>query len=315
VETSTVNLYRVRLRPTSPWRTPWQSDTLAGMLCCAAARRDGADVLAREILQPAMSGRPSFVLSDAFPGDWLPIPMTVRLQPWPAEERKPVKRARWLTPDAFRHAQRGELLAASEFVSEPGFHSFVQLRNTIGRTSNTTSDGGGLFGDRLYAVNGNTELSVYVRVADGFADRLLSLFRELEQTGFGSDNSIGKGQFELVSELQPQPELDSVPNANGVVVLSSFQPGPTDPTEGYWESFTKYGKLGSHFGIENVFKRPMIMLRPGACFRMPSPRAWIGRAIAMDALLALDTAATLSGQGCSVFQLAFGLTMPFVWSK
>jgi CRISPR-associated protein Csm4 len=285
------------------------------MLCWAAARRDGPEVLAREILQPALAGQPPFVLSDAFPGDWLPIPMTVRLQDWSAEDRKPVKRAHWLQPDAFRRAQRGELLALSELVSERGIHSFVQLRNTIGRTSNSTSDGGGLFGDRLYAVNGNTELAVYVRIADGFADRLLVLFRELEQTGFGSDNSIGKGQFELVSELQPQAELDSVHNANGVFVLSTFQPGPADPTDGCWESFTKYGKLGSDFGIENVFKRPMIMLRPGACFRAALCRGWIGRAIPMNELLALDAAATLSDRGCSVLQLAFGLSVPFVWSK
>jgi len=159
------------------------------------------------------------------------------------------------------------------------------------------------------------DLSLHVRVADGFADRLLALFRELEQTGYGADNSIGKGQFELVSEPQPQPELDSVPNANGVFALSTFQPGPADPTDGYWESFTKYGKLGSDFGIENVFKRPMIMIRPGACFRAASSRGWIGRAIPMDELLAPDAAATLSDRGCSVLQLAFGLSVPFVWSK
>ncbi|MBI2190701.1 MAG: hypothetical protein HYU36_01795 [Planctomycetes bacterium] len=304
-----MKLYRLGLRPTSPWRTPWQSDTLSGMLCWAAARRDGPDVLARDILQPAAAGRPPFVLSDAFPGDWLPIPMTVRLQPWSAGERKAVKRARWLPPDAFRRVQRGEPLAASDLVAEHGIHSFVQLRNTIGRTSNTTSDGGGLFGDRLYALNGTAELSVYARVAGGFEQRLLALFRELEQTGFGSDSSIGKGQFEVASDLETQPDLDSVLDPNGVFVLSTFQPGPTDPTDGYWESFTKYGKLGPDFGLENVFKRPIVMLRPGAWFRA-LPRQVIGRAVPMGDMLAPEAIAQLSARGIDVCQFAFGLTVP-----
>jgi CRISPR-associated protein Csm4 len=284
------------------------------MLCWAAARRDGPEVLAREILQPALAGQPPFVLSDAFPGDWLPVPMSVRLQAWQAEERKAVKRARWLRPDAFACAQRGEPLAPAELVSAHGIQSFVQLRNTISRASNTIGDGGGLFNDTLYAVNGNAELSVYVRLADGFNERLLALFRELEFTGFGSDNSIGKGQFELATGLEPHPELDTVPNATGVFVLSTFQPAPRDPTDGYWESFTKYGKLGPDFGIENVFKRPLVMFRPGACFRSIVPAGWLGRAISMHELLAAEVVTTLQRRGASVVHLAYGLTVPFAWS-
>jgi CRISPR-associated protein Csm4 len=304
-----VKLYRLRLRPTSPWRTPWQSDTLCGMLCWAAARCDGPDVLAQQILQPALAGCPRFVLSDAFPGDWLPVPMTVRLQNWPADNRKAVKRARWLPPDAFRRAQCGESLASDDVVAENGIRSFVQLRNTIGRTSNTTSDGGGLFGDRLYALEATTELSVYARVAEGFERRLLALFRELEQTGFGSDCSIGKGQFEIASDLESHPELDSIGESNGVFVLSTFQPGPNDPTDGYWEAFTKYGKLGPDFGLENVFKRPLVMFRPGACFR-GSSQAFVGRGIPMSEILADDAVAQLSSRGIDVCQLAFGLAVP-----
>ncbi len=283
------------------------------MLCWAAVRRDGPVVLAEEILQPALIGRPRFVLSDAFPGDWLPIPMTVRLQNWSADKRKAVKQARWLRIDAFRRVQCGESLVGDDLVAEDGIRSFVQLRNTIGRTSNTTSDGGGLFGDRLYALHGTDQLSVYVRVSDGFEDRLLALFRELEQTGFGSDGSIGKGQFEIASDLEPCPDLDSVSEANGVSVLSTFQPSPHDPANGYWETFTKYGKLGPDFGVENVFKRPLLLLRPGACFRSPLASGWLGRAIPMQELLAGDVAATLNDRGMSVMHLAFGLAVPMRW--
>src|SRR5712691_9939475 len=89
-----MQLYRFRIVPESAWRTPWQSDTLAGLLCWALARTEGDAALQRDVIEPALQGAPAFVLSDAFPGDWLPVPALVRLAEWPAPDRKAVKRVR-----------------------------------------------------------------------------------------------------------------------------------------------------------------------------------------------------------------------------
>ena len=110
-------------------------------------------------------------------------------------------------------------------------------------------------------------MTVYARVEAGFAELFWRLVQELAHWGFGSDRSAGKGQFRLDSQLEPANDLDAPAEADGCVVLSTFQPAATDPTDGAWEAFTKYGKLGPDFGLENVFKRPMIVFRPGACFR------------------------------------------------
>ena len=96
-----MNLYRFRLVPESAWRTPWQSDTLAGLLCWMCARTEGHTVLRQQIIEPALAGRPPFVLSDAFPGDWLRVPAAVRLLDSLAEQRKTVKRAKWLSQESF----------------------------------------------------------------------------------------------------------------------------------------------------------------------------------------------------------------------
>jgi len=104
-----MNLYRFRLVPESPWRTPWQSDTLAGLLCWMCARTEGDTVLGQQIIEPALSGRPPFVLSDAFPGDWFPVPAAVRLAECPVEQRKTVKRAKWLSQKSFGLLQRSQL--------------------------------------------------------------------------------------------------------------------------------------------------------------------------------------------------------------
>ena len=103
---------------------------------------------------------------------------------------------------------------------------------------------------------------MYVRVQDELKTRFWQWVEELASWGFGADRSAGKGQFRLNSALEPVPNLDKISGANGSVVLSTFQPTSGDPTDGAWELFTKYGKLGPDYGLENVFKRLLILLRP-----------------------------------------------------
>ena len=305
-----MDLVRVRVVPESPWLTPWQSDTLAGLLCWTAARLHGGEWLKREIIEPALRGEPRFVLSDAFPEDCLPLPLALRLADWPAESRKQVKRARWLRWDAFRSWQQGSEIQLEQMVASQGITSYSALRNCISRAENSTGTRGGLFPkEERFLDSGMAYLSVYARLAAGFRQEFLELLLDLARGGFGADVSVGKGQFRLDSDLENVTELDDTPDAGGCVALSTFQPSRNDPTGGYWEAFTKYGKLGPDFGLESVFKRPLVMLRPGACFRDPVPRGWMGRAVPMSELLAPEVGAELSARGVSIAHLAHGLTV------
>ena len=112
-----MDLYRFKLVPESAWRTPWQSDTLSGMLCGAIARLEGDDFLRVFVIDPALAGQPPFVVSDAFPGDWLPVPAFVRLLDCPPEKRKALKRARWLTRRSFQALQSGDGIAWEDLIS------------------------------------------------------------------------------------------------------------------------------------------------------------------------------------------------------
>lgn len=312
-----MKLYRLKLRPSSPWRTPWQADTLAGMLCWACARTEGGDVLQSEILEPALSGKPKFVLSDAFPGDLLPVPDFVRLQTWPPDQFKSVRKARWLKPEFFRKAQAGQQLLFEDLAADDPVKPYAQTRNQIDRLTDTTGAGGQLFtlpehwlGEKREVEDGTACLSVYVRVVDGFKETLLGLFGELAQTGFGADASVGKGQFDLFSGLEPAEEFDEVAEPDGVISLSTFQPDEHDPTDGGWQAFTKFGKLGPDFGLENVFKRPLLMLRPGAFFRTETNHKFLGRAIPGKDLLSPEVWQQLQTRNAPVAHLAFGLAVP-----
>ena len=240
-----MRLYRFRIVPESPWLTPWQADTLAGMLCCACARTRGSSFLQKEILEAALAGEPRFVLSDAFPDDWLPVPIALRLQDWPHDQRKTVKRARWVSSKVFRGLQQGTCLSLVELITASGIHEYVQLRNTLGRQTNTTSEGGSLFARQEWVLAREVSLlTIYTRLAAGFESLFEEMLEELSHSGFGADASAGKGQFRLASRIEPADWLADAHSADGCAVLSTFQPGGNDPTEGYWEAFTKYGKLG-----------------------------------------------------------------------
>jgi CRISPR-associated protein Csm4 len=312
-----MKLYRLKLKPVSSWQTPWQADTLAGLLCWACARTEGGAALQREILEPAMRGDPPFVLSDAFPGDLLPAPEFIRLNDWPSEHLKFVRKARWLRQEAFRRVQAGQSLSLDDLVADDVFEPRAQTRNMLDRLTNTTGAGGHLFtlqerwlGERSALLKESPYLSIYARVTPEFQDKLLFLFGEVARTGFGADASVGKGQFDLLSGFEPAPQFDEVASPDGVIALSTFQPGANDPTDGGWQAFTKFGKLGPDFGLENVFKCPLIMLRPGAFFRSAIPRQVLGRAIPMDQLLSPEVCRALRGRGAEIAHLAFGLAVP-----
>jgi hypothetical protein len=198
-------------------------------------------------------------------------------------------------------------------IADDGIRSYTQLRNNIARAGDSGSRAGGLFPKEEWVLGkGVPHLSIYARIEADFVDTFSMLMTELATWGFGADASAGKGQFKLHSNLDSADWLDeTAAGTNGCVALSSFQPAATDPTEGAWDAFTKYGKLGPDFGLENVFKRPLIMLRPGAAFQSARPHRWLGRAVPMNELLSPDVSQELRKRETNVCHLAFGLCVPF----
>ena len=47
--------------------------------------------------------------------------------------------------------------------------------------------------------------------------------------------------------------------------FTTFQPATDDPQHGWWRAFVKYGTLAPELYAHAIFKRPQVMLEPGAC--------------------------------------------------
>lgn len=328
-----MRLVRMKLRPRSTWRTPWQADTLMGLLMVMCARRLGEDTLKEKLIEPMRGGRPPFVLSDACPGDLLPMPAWCRLELPEGVEPKVWKRKRWVGKQLFTALRRGEwgstggggradLGAGTEAWSdEEVFVESVRYHNTISRMTDTTTDDGddtaiGLYqkSDCQLRPEAVHELSVYARVVDAAAAELLvELMDELVRTGFGADVSTGRGRLEWSGEMERVLELESlVPGANGVVCLSTFQPKRGPLPAGYWEAFSKFGKAGPELGLRDVRKRPLVMFRPGAVFRTDPTTAFLGHLLEAAAIYPEATAAELAERGLQPVHAAFGLAVAAV---
>jgi CRISPR-associated protein Csm4 len=262
-------------------------------------------------------GQPPFVLSDAFPHDLFPIPATMRLADPPGAPRpQSLKHARWLARQDFNSARHAGVPPAHRWLPDP-FSTTIRRHNTLRRDNDSSLEEGGLFAREDITWNSPPTqppgtLTLYARVQDEPALHLLvDLLHELALTGFGADVSTGRGQFDVVGDPAPDPDLDTPPpGANGLIVLSTFQPAPGDPTDGFWEAFPRFGKLGPDLDVADVRKHTLILFRPGACFYIDTPRPFLGRPLPMHVVLPADTASHLQARGIHIIHPAFGLAIP-----
>lgn len=269
-------LRRVRLRLLAPLGTPMVSGTLFGHLCWAFLDRRGTDQLAAWLDDMARGHRPPFLLSDAFPADHLPRPLLPPLLPaedQPAEraaEHKRQRRATMVRRAAFL-ALRGRPTRESDWleaVVEPPASLAVQhAHNVIDRLRNSTPETGGLwFVEDDWGFATMPERDVYVDT-DLPSEELGELFAEVGAVGFGRDISCGRGAFEVL-EVAEDPELAAAP-AGGDLRLVSLSRGclTANMRDARWRRTTHFGKLAARADDGRPWKKPLLLMLPGASFR------------------------------------------------
>lgn len=282
-----MKLWRIRIVPTSLQLTPWQADTVFGSLCWMLRHREGDAALER-FLKPFLDRDPPFLLSNAMPANFLPLPFSLRIRP-PAQSArashagreayrrdKVMKRVSYLPEAVFREVCQG-----TDTIGELPDQDFTttasQLHASINRITGTT--GSDELGGRLFELTGEVPAvdirSYALYIAErkpGILDEVLPLLCDMQWSGFGKKKSSGMGAFIL--EGEPEPWSYPVPEgmANGFVTLSGFVPARNDPVRGFWKIQVKHGKLGEHFAVNgSPFKIPWIFLEPGSCFGTGGP--------------------------------------------
>lgn len=286
---------RLRLRPLSPWATPWHADTLFGCLCWKCAQID--QKLLISWLDRFRNNDPPFVISDALPGTNLPLPFGISPPQSPGKKPRPPL---FITEANFQQLSRDPSQKVLQvWAFNDRFRSSERLQAAIGRMSGTTGgdDAGGLFEvDHTHFVPDAPQfpsarsgvdfvpgaprfLSVYVRTDQKTLPMLVACLERLAYCGFGKKSSTGLGAFAVEGAPEPCPWLDDTTGHNGFVSLSHFVPAKTDPADGYWRQHVSYPKFHGS-AVANPFKGTLLSLMPGSRFRTGEPpRYWYGRTI------------------------------------
>jgi CRISPR-associated protein Csm4 len=272
---------RVSLDARSPFATPPTSGTLFGHLCWAFRARHG-----QAALQAWLDRLPAepLAVSDLLPVDHLPVP----LLPTPPEHlpqpltrdareryerRKQERKRRYIGTTAWRDARVG---ATAEKIAKQGtdMHLFLPVRvphNRIDRRSGKTPEagGGGLwFADEHWPKAGRCAADLYVRSVLPGRD-LADLVRDVGETGFGADATLGRGRFTL-DGIEAAGWLDDAPSAGGTRRMLSLSQGfvTTNMRQARWKRFVLFGKVARLVMAEGArpWKLPLVLAEAGCSF-------------------------------------------------
>jgi len=217
---------------------------------------------------------PPFCLSDAFPGDLLPMPMHITGLRLGKKLRPPV----YVPAASFRRLMNGECEAPAD--AEAGvFRASTRIQTSIDRELGAAAEGQLFETDTEHLKEGFDALSVYIR-SENYLEQVSACLRALAWTGFGKKSATGLGHFEILGAPERCDWLDHAPGANGFMALSHFVPSPEDPAEGLWRTHVTFPKFHAN-SVSNVFKGAIIMFTPGSVFRTDStpPKPWYGSMI------------------------------------
>ena len=289
-----MKLFKVIYHLKSPVASEWQADTIFGHLCWAKSYLDGESKLL-DFLTEYGHDDPPLIVSNGFPGDLLPKPITapitvaehgtIKEQIERFKNSKKQKETILLTPKQFEEAIHGKEFVASAQDKHLPWKRVVS-KNVISRNTGTTGDEGNLY-DFEETVWSRIEdksvidipVSIYVKVRDDFDSKAERLFAFIAEQGYGKRKSVGYGHIGSWS-FKPFPGFNSPTVPNGFVTLSNYSPAQGDPQKGYWQAIVKYGKLGESFAAQgNPFKKPLLMFAAGSTFYDSPCKEYYGRIV------------------------------------
>ena len=294
--------YKITWKPLSGFSTQLDSDTIFGHFCWALnyLYEDNQKKL-KELLME-LEKRPALILSSAFPSGKLPKPVYLLSQniiakiwqklkeesppPNKIDEKllysfnKKVKKNRFIERDSLKQKSyqydpqefyylnmKKELHKYLKSITEPDEEeeksvSTLEFHNRIDRLTGTTIPSGDVFVSTIHFYN--KEMESYMDTDLYELEELQNIFNLISMLGFGKDKHTGKGRFEI--KVEPF-DWGECPQCNAYLNLSNMIPAESDPPKAFYESKTKFAKVGGDFALEETpFKYPLYIIQPGAVF-------------------------------------------------
>lgn len=291
--------YTIEFTLKSPIVTRFQSDTIFGHICWAMWFLYGetSNRLDDFLHSYDVNEAPPLLVSNGFPKGYLPKPI---IRPIKQEELKTalgtddviknsykirnIKKMEFISKNHFSLLQEEKItpIKLFQFMFE-GYDSILSdlnkeqrniiQHNTINRIEAKVRTGGLYSREEFFYDFGDENsgiFEIYLKTNFFSKKEIERIFEYIKTQGFGKDKSTGKGYFDF--EIKEGVDLPESKNPNAFMTLSSYIPAEADPTEGYYQTFLKFGKLGGIYAkgtpevSGNPFKKPLIMFSPGSTF-------------------------------------------------
>ncbi len=284
-----MNLYQVKICPTSDYQTRWKAYQLFGAMCWAISCSEGTDALG-DFLSMYIAGTPPIVLSNGFPGDLLPRPHI----PQPRLPRRLPKADAVRLMATYKDSKRISLLNLEEFNSlvsgEPvSLHrpdcvpevEVVVYHNQIDRVTGSSLGESGLYPQiSSFLAHPSGYISIYALIAPDWLERFTRWLQIAGEVGIGGRKSTGKGRF-TVKCIREFNGFRKPKEANAYVALSDYVPASGDPSKGFYRIATVYGRIGGRLASDgSVFKSPVFTLTAGSVMLVEGNiRPYYGRVV------------------------------------
>ncbi len=299
--------YRIKLL--SRLRTPLQSDTIFGHLCWGIKYLFGEEKLISFLKY--MAKEPLIKISCGFPKDCLPMPVLPPMSKTQLRniayqigktkadneqqalfiglvEIKSVRKRSFISIDIWQRLRKelDEYSLTVALINEPKkdrdnlLYQSIHPHTTISRNEGIVMEEGGLYFEREWWAPPEAEFDLYVWFKDQEVKSLWDkIWKDyIEATGFGKDKSTGAGHIKISEDNSFDTSLFHLDNANSWMSISLLGFERLPLSNALYKPTLKFGKLGGDYAVYsptggkvNPFKKPLIMLEPGAVFQTETP--------------------------------------------
>lgn len=291
---------KIKLQQKSGLLSELQSDTIFGHFAWRFKEEYG-DYKLTEFLRLYTEGNPVFSISDGFleKGNTIYFPKPYKLTPSKFQsetkqkriksflEQKKSKTQRLITIDQLNFYLAGDLenfersLIETKANNLPRFNTDLRVHVEIDRNTFSSKEGQ-LFTENPKYLDKSTYIVIFVKVLDAAKwteFNCESILSNAFSTGYGKKKSAGYGYFDIISFENFIGFIEPA-QTNGFISLSQMLPANSDGIEeAYYELNVKYGKFGEEkSNAKNPFKKPLILFKPGSCFKSEIKQDFYGRA-------------------------------------
>ena len=261
---------KITIKPTSPFITPLQSDTIFGHFAWGYRYCFGEKKL-NELLK-TFKQKPFIVFSDGFIKGTLPKPF---LKPYlPKNEElifaKEVKRIGFIDKElVFKNINnlKDEIIFKDISKNKDNkslkYKSQITQKNSVNRSLNLVIEG--LYSIKESFFGSGFEFEIYFKYQDINKDAIKEVFEVISKKGYGKDKSTGKGRFIFDIDWDFKEKRYFLEKKDKYLNLSTMLKSNNMHLL-YGKTITKFPKAGGIYAYSEPFKNPFIAYIPGSTF-------------------------------------------------